>query len=185
MSSLPLGEHYVRSGVFTAVTMENVVFLDVAPCRSCVNWRFGGPDRLQLLARQFRGRGISVSRWLQTELSQSFCFLEYDTMYFDRYTGFGGTDSLLFQGGRFGRRWREVVRFFDAWAIIRCHTSEDRIIQFKFGSYRTNYNPYFNLKSILVLSKLTYNKTKNSRGFIPQATYIDRVTAACRRTYNN
>jgi hypothetical protein len=28
--------------VFTAVTMKIAVFLDVAPCRSCVNRRFGG-----------------------------------------------------------------------------------------------------------------------------------------------
>jgi hypothetical protein len=27
----------VRSEVFTAVTMKNAVFLDVAPCDSCVN----------------------------------------------------------------------------------------------------------------------------------------------------
>jgi hypothetical protein len=28
--------------VFTAVTMENAVLWDVAPCISCVNGRFGG-----------------------------------------------------------------------------------------------------------------------------------------------
>jgi hypothetical protein len=32
----------VRFEVFTAVTMKNAVFLDVAPCRYCVNRRFGG-----------------------------------------------------------------------------------------------------------------------------------------------
>jgi hypothetical protein len=32
----------VRFEVFTAVTMKNAVFWDVAPCRSCVNRRFGG-----------------------------------------------------------------------------------------------------------------------------------------------
>jgi hypothetical protein len=31
---------------FTAVTMKNAVFWDVAPCRSCVNRRFGGTYRL-------------------------------------------------------------------------------------------------------------------------------------------
>jgi hypothetical protein len=33
---------YVRFEAFTAVTMKNVVFWDVALCRSCVNRRFGG-----------------------------------------------------------------------------------------------------------------------------------------------
>jgi hypothetical protein len=33
---------YVRFKVFTAVPMKNAVFWDVAPCRSCVNRRFGG-----------------------------------------------------------------------------------------------------------------------------------------------
>jgi hypothetical protein len=32
----------VRFEVFTAVTMKNAVFWDVAPCRSCVNRHFGG-----------------------------------------------------------------------------------------------------------------------------------------------
>jgi hypothetical protein len=33
---------YVRFEVFTAVTMKNGVFLDVTPCSSCKNRRFGG-----------------------------------------------------------------------------------------------------------------------------------------------
>jgi hypothetical protein len=33
---------YVRSEVFTAVTMKNGVFWDVTPCGSCTNRRFGG-----------------------------------------------------------------------------------------------------------------------------------------------
>jgi hypothetical protein len=33
----------VRFEVFAAVTMKSAVFWDVAPCRSCVNRRFGGP----------------------------------------------------------------------------------------------------------------------------------------------
>jgi hypothetical protein len=36
----------VRFEVFTAVTMKNAVFWDVAPCRFCVNRRFGGTYRL-------------------------------------------------------------------------------------------------------------------------------------------
>jgi hypothetical protein len=38
----------VRFVVFTAVTMKNAVFWDVAPCRSRVNRRFGGTYRLHL-----------------------------------------------------------------------------------------------------------------------------------------
>jgi hypothetical protein len=45
----------VRFEVFTAVTMKNVVFWDVAPCRSCVNRRFGGTYRLHL-------QGIKIQR---------------------------------------------------------------------------------------------------------------------------
>jgi hypothetical protein len=33
---------FVRFVTFTAVTMKNVVFWDVALCRSCINGRFGG-----------------------------------------------------------------------------------------------------------------------------------------------
>jgi hypothetical protein len=32
----------VRFEVFTTVTMKNAVFLDVTPCGSCKNRRFGG-----------------------------------------------------------------------------------------------------------------------------------------------
>jgi hypothetical protein len=37
----------VRREAFTAVTMKNAVFWNVAPCCSCVNRRFGGTYRLQ------------------------------------------------------------------------------------------------------------------------------------------
>jgi hypothetical protein len=57
--------------VFTAVIMKNAVFCDVAPCRSCVNQRFGGTYRLNLQGRKIRERGNSVSRWLQTEQSRT------------------------------------------------------------------------------------------------------------------
>jgi hypothetical protein len=36
----------VRLEVFTAVTMKNGIFWDVAPCGSCKNRRFGGTQRL-------------------------------------------------------------------------------------------------------------------------------------------
>jgi hypothetical protein len=57
-----------RFEVFTAVTMKNAAFWDVAPCRSCVNWRFGGMFRLHIQGRKIRERGTRVSRLLQTEL---------------------------------------------------------------------------------------------------------------------
>jgi hypothetical protein len=42
------GRYFVRFEVFKAVTMKNAVFWDVAPCRYCVNRRFGGTYRLHL-----------------------------------------------------------------------------------------------------------------------------------------
>jgi hypothetical protein len=44
---------YVGFEVFTAVTMKNAVFWDVAPCRSCeMNRQFGGTYRLRLQGRK-------------------------------------------------------------------------------------------------------------------------------------
>jgi hypothetical protein len=48
---------YAWFEVFIAVTMKNAVFWDVAPCRSCVNRRFGGTYRLHLHGRKIRERG--------------------------------------------------------------------------------------------------------------------------------
>jgi hypothetical protein len=47
------------------MTLKNAIFWNVAPCRSCVNRRFGGTYRLHLQGRRIRERGTSVSRWLQ------------------------------------------------------------------------------------------------------------------------
>jgi hypothetical protein len=44
------------------VTMNSVVFLDLAPCRTCVNRRFGGMYRLHLQGRKIRERGTSLRR---------------------------------------------------------------------------------------------------------------------------
>jgi hypothetical protein len=55
---------YARFEVFTAVTIKNAIFWDVAPCTSCVNQRFGGTYRLHLQGRRIRERGTRVSRWL-------------------------------------------------------------------------------------------------------------------------
>jgi hypothetical protein len=57
---------YVRFEVFTAVTMKNAVFWDVALCRSCVNRLFEGTYRFHLQGRKVPERGTSVSRWLET-----------------------------------------------------------------------------------------------------------------------
>jgi hypothetical protein len=40
--------NHVRCEVFTAVTMNKIVFWDVMPCRFCVNRRFEGTYRLHL-----------------------------------------------------------------------------------------------------------------------------------------
>jgi hypothetical protein len=52
---------YVRFEVYTAVTMKNAVFWDVAPCRSCVTRCFGGTYRLHLQGRKIHERGTNVS----------------------------------------------------------------------------------------------------------------------------
>jgi hypothetical protein len=51
----------VRFEAFTAVIMKNVVFWDVALCRSSVNRRFGGIYCLHLQGRRICERGSSVS----------------------------------------------------------------------------------------------------------------------------
>jgi hypothetical protein len=58
-------DKYGRFEVFTAVIMKQAVFWDVAPCRSCVNRRFGGTYRLHLPGRKIRELGTSVRKWLQ------------------------------------------------------------------------------------------------------------------------
>jgi hypothetical protein len=58
--------YFIRFEVFTAVTMKNTVFWDVAPCRSCVNRRFGGMYYLHLQGKNIRELRTSLRRWLQT-----------------------------------------------------------------------------------------------------------------------
>jgi hypothetical protein len=48
MNSLPIEKRYARFEVFTAVTMKNAVFWDVAPYSSCVNRRFEGTYHVYL-----------------------------------------------------------------------------------------------------------------------------------------
>jgi hypothetical protein len=59
----------VRFEVFTAVTMKNAVFWDVAPCRSCLNRRFGGTYHIHLQSRKISERG--TSRWLPAHAASS------------------------------------------------------------------------------------------------------------------
>jgi hypothetical protein len=49
--------------------MKNVVFWDVALCRSSVNRRFGGIYRLHLQGRKIYERRTSVARWLATSVN--------------------------------------------------------------------------------------------------------------------
>jgi hypothetical protein len=53
----------VRFEGFTAVATKNAVFWDVAPCRSCVNRRFGGTYRLHLHGRKLLTLVILPWRW--------------------------------------------------------------------------------------------------------------------------
>jgi hypothetical protein len=55
--------------------MKNAVFWDAAPCRSCVNRRFGGTYLLHLQDRKIRERGTRVSKWLQSAANYSRWFL--------------------------------------------------------------------------------------------------------------
>jgi hypothetical protein len=50
----PKNHYPVGFEVFTAVTMKNAVFWDVAPRRSCVNGHFGKTYRLHLQDRKTR-----------------------------------------------------------------------------------------------------------------------------------
>jgi hypothetical protein len=67
------------ASIQTASKLKNAVFLDMAPCRSCVNRCFGGTYRLHLQFRKIREQGTSVSRCLQTAecsrwfLTRGFC----------------------------------------------------------------------------------------------------------------
>jgi hypothetical protein len=71
---------FVRFEVFTAVSMKNVVFWDVAPCRSYMNQRFGGKYRPHLQCRKIRKLGTSMSRWLQTNQLAGSSLAEFSTL---------------------------------------------------------------------------------------------------------
>jgi hypothetical protein len=56
--------------VFTGVTMKNAVFLGVAPCKSCENWRFRGTCRLHLQGRKNTRVRNNVCSWLVSQQSR-------------------------------------------------------------------------------------------------------------------
>jgi hypothetical protein len=69
--------------------MKNAVFWNVAPCRSCMNRRFGGTYRLNLQGKKIRERGTSVNRWLHPRRRHSSLWVYFpknhgnDTFYVD------------------------------------------------------------------------------------------------------
>jgi hypothetical protein len=75
--SLPKGVRFFKNQMIRTTTYvetiqkkKNAVFWDVAPCRSRVNRRFGGTNRLHLQRRKIRERARRVSKWLQTAVTQ-------------------------------------------------------------------------------------------------------------------
>jgi hypothetical protein len=53
--------------------IKNAVFWDVAPCRSCVSWRFGGTFRLHLQGRKIRERGSTWCHIPEDGILHSHC----------------------------------------------------------------------------------------------------------------
>jgi hypothetical protein len=66
----------------SSLALKNAVFWDVAPCRYCVNRRFGGTYRLHLPGRKTRERGTSVSRWLLHNTQYLHCATSQKTAFF-------------------------------------------------------------------------------------------------------
>jgi hypothetical protein len=53
---------HVRFEVLSVVTMTNAVLWDVAPCRYCINRRFGGTYRLHLQGRRKKSASEEAAR---------------------------------------------------------------------------------------------------------------------------
>jgi hypothetical protein len=70
-----INDQIVRFEVFTAVTMKNVVFWDVALCKSCVNRRFGGTYSLHLQGRKICKQGISEQEAADWAISRNHWWL--------------------------------------------------------------------------------------------------------------
>jgi hypothetical protein len=94
---------YVRFEVFTAATMKNAIFWDVALCRSCVNWRF---------------RGMLVhTRFTVGPTSQNLTFFKVFMYPTNHVTNFAGNEH--------GKLPSLVVTQFPLTAIIRSSLHED------------------------------------------------------------
>jgi hypothetical protein len=84
-------EKLVGFEVFTAVTMKNAAFWDVALCRSCVNRRFGITYRLRLQGRKIRERGTIVSIPPKRRLTQDiYSATSQNTAFFRKISNFPG-----------------------------------------------------------------------------------------------
>jgi hypothetical protein len=58
----PVQKFPIYYGIQRLINLNNAVFWDVAPCRSCeMNRSFGGTYRLHLQGRKISERGTSVS----------------------------------------------------------------------------------------------------------------------------
>jgi hypothetical protein len=115
---------YIRFEVFTAVTIKNAVFWDVGPCRSCVNQRFGGTDRLHLQGRKIRVRG----GWF---LARGFFYSE------------DGGDTFLRSHADFSTLKMEAIRSSETSVHTRStrrHIPEDGILHNAVGSTAINHN---------------------------------------------
>jgi hypothetical protein len=62
---------------YDKVLMKNAVFWDVAPCRTCMNQRFGGTYRFHFQSRKIRERGTSLSRWQVASYKVLVVFLRH------------------------------------------------------------------------------------------------------------
>jgi hypothetical protein len=60
--------------------MKNAVLWDVAPCRPCVNLRFGGTYRLHLQCRRIRKQGTGVSSSLQPPAHSDSSLADFSTL---------------------------------------------------------------------------------------------------------
>jgi hypothetical protein len=114
LTSCWIRRYLVRFEVFTAMTMKNTVFWDVAPCRYFVNRRFGGTYRLHL---QGRSNPRAMNQCEQTEghyvrFEVFTAMTMKNTIFWDvvpyRYfvnRCFGGTYRLHLQGRSSCPRW--------------------------------------------------------------------------------
>jgi hypothetical protein len=111
---------FVGFEIFTAVTANNAVFWEVAPCRSCVNRRFGRTYRLHLQGRKILEQGTSVSRWLTDwVLTRYAVFWDVGPCRSCVNRRFGRTYRLHLQGRKILEQGTSVSRWLTDWALTR------------------------------------------------------------------